>query len=78
MNIYCSKMSQKQNANCFLEFGLNAQFLEARFYHIRKNGIFSILFIDGYMYEDTPCQKLEKLSDENSLNLQKCTFLGQN
>ena len=78
MNIYSSKMSQKQNANCFLEFGLNAQTLEARFYHKRKKCIFFIISIDGYMYEDTVCQKLEKSSDENSFNLQKCSFLGQN
>ena len=71
-------MSKEQNIYCFLEVGLNAQFLRARFYHIWKNGIFFILSIDGHMYKDTLCQKLEKSSDANSFNLQKCAFFGQN
>ena len=66
------------NIYCFLEVVLNAQFLRAWFYHIWKNCIFFILSIDGHMYKDTLCQKLEKSSDANSFNLQKCAFFGQN
>ena len=72
-------MSEVQNIFfCFLEVGLNAQFLRAQFYFRWKHGIFFILSFDGHVYEDTLCQKLEKSSDANSFNLQKCAFFGQN